>query len=38
MEAANLESPFSIEEVLVVLTNMNGDKTLGPDGFSAAFW
>ena len=38
MEAASLELPFSTEEVLAVLRAMNGDKALGPDGFTIAFW
>ena len=33
-----LETPFSEEEVFGALLNLNGDKTLGLDGFSMAFW
>ena len=36
--ATKLEDPFSIEEVFVALSNLNGDKAPGPDGFSIAFW
>ena len=37
-EAAKLEGIFTEEEVLAALKDMNGDKALGPDGFTAAFW
>ena len=37
-DAAMLETPFSEEEVFGALSNLNGDKTLGLDGFSMAFW
>ncbi|RVW40573.1 LINE-1 retrotransposable element ORF2 protein [Vitis vinifera] len=37
-EAEMLETPFSEEEVLTALMEMNGDKAPGPDGFSVFFW
>ena len=37
-EAANLEGIFTEEEVLEALMDMNGDKALGPNGFTVAFW
>ena len=37
-EAANLEGIFTEEEVLVALKDLNGDKALGPDGFTVVFW
>ena len=37
-EAEMLETPFSEEEVLTALMEMNGDKASGPDGFSVFFW
>ena len=37
-EAARLEEMFSVEEVSSALSELNGDKALGPDGFSLAFW
>ena len=33
-----MELPFTTEEVLYALTDMNGDKAPGPDGFTIAFW
>lgn len=33
-----LLKPVSEEEVLVALTSIHGDKSLGPDGFPAAFY
>ena len=36
VEAANLEEPFTEEEVKAVLTEINGDKAPGPDGFTTA--
>ena len=33
-----LEAFFSKEEVVGALSDLNGDKALGPDGFSMAFW
>ena len=38
MDVTSLGSPFSTEEVLVALSNMNGDKAPSPNGFTAAFW
>ena len=37
-ETARLEEMFSVEEVSSALSELNGDKALGPDGFSLAFW
>ena len=37
-EAENLEIPFSKNEIQLALMEMNGDKALGPDGFTMAFW
>ncbi|RVW73916.1 hypothetical protein CK203_056319 [Vitis vinifera] len=37
-EAARLEEAFTEEEVFSTLSNMNGDKAPGPDGFSLSFW
>ncbi|KAJ9686325.1 hypothetical protein PVL29_015292 [Vitis rotundifolia] len=37
-EAGILELPFSEEEILMALRDMNGDKAPGPDGFTMAFW
>ncbi|RVW30279.1 hypothetical protein CK203_098824 [Vitis vinifera] len=37
-EADILELPFMEEEVHSALMDMNGDKALGPDGFTGAFW
>ena len=37
-EAARLEEMFSMEEVYLAISELNGDKALGPDGFSIAFW
>ena len=33
-----LEKAFTEEEVFEAITNMNGDKSPGPDGFSLAFF
>ena len=33
-----LEAPFSEEEVFGALSDLNGDKAPGPDGFTMAFW
>ena len=30
--------PFTEEEIYAALMDMNGDKALGPDGFTVAFW
>ena len=38
MDAGALEVPFSEEEVYGALLGCSGDKALGPDGFSMAFW
>ncbi|RVX19221.1 hypothetical protein CK203_008528 [Vitis vinifera] len=37
-EAEVLELPFTEEEIHSALMEMNGDKALGPDGFTVAFW
>ena len=37
-EASKLENPFTMEEVFTALSNLNGDKAPGPDGFTMAFW
>ncbi|RVW97660.1 Exocyst complex component SEC8 [Vitis vinifera] len=37
-EAENLEVPFSEEEIHSALLELNGDKALGPDGFTVGFW
>ncbi|RVW31016.1 LINE-1 retrotransposable element ORF2 protein [Vitis vinifera] len=37
-EAEDLEMPFSEEEIHFALMEMRGDKALGPDGFTVAFW
>ena len=37
-EAARLEESFSVDEVFSALSDLNGDKAPGPDGFSLAFW
>ena len=36
--AAKLEDPFIVEEVFTALSDLNGDKAPGLDGFSIAFW
>ncbi|RVW34945.1 Transposon TX1 uncharacterized 149 kDa protein [Vitis vinifera] len=36
-EAARLEKMFSLEEVYLALSELNGDKAPGPDGFPIAF-
>ncbi|RVW30380.1 Transposon TX1 uncharacterized 149 kDa protein [Vitis vinifera] len=36
-EAARLEEMFSVEEVYLALSELNGDKAPGPDGFPIAF-
>ena len=35
--ATRLEDPFTMEEVFTALSNLNGDKAPGLDGFSIAF-
>ena len=37
-DAARLEEVFSEEEVLKALSDLNGDKAPGPDGFPLRFW
>jgi hypothetical protein len=37
-DCAALDRPFSEDEVVGVVHNMAGDKALGPDGFSMAFF
>ncbi|RVX19039.1 Transposon TX1 uncharacterized 149 kDa protein [Vitis vinifera] len=37
-DAARLEEIFSEEEVLKALSDLNGDKAPGPDGFPIRFW
>ena len=37
-EAARMEEMFYVEEVFLALSELNGDKALGPDGFPLAFW
>ena len=37
-EAARLEIPFTVDEVFIALSNLNGDKAPGPDDFTLAFW
>ena len=36
--ADSLEVPFTVEEVFAALSDLNGDKAPGPDGFPIAFW
>ena len=37
-DAGKLEEPFREEELFIALSELNGDKALGPDDFSLAFW
>ena len=37
-KAARLEEMFSLEEVYLALSELNGDKAPEPDGFPIAFW
>ncbi|RVW39400.1 hypothetical protein CK203_099500 [Vitis vinifera] len=37
-EVENLERPFTEDEIHVALMEMNGDKALGSNGFTMAFW
>ena len=37
-EAARLEESLSVDEVFSALSDLNGDKAPGPEGFSLAFW
>ena len=36
--ATKTKEPFTEEEVFAALSELNGDKAPGPDGFSMAFW
>ena len=36
-EAARLEEMFSMEEVYLAISELNGDKAPGPNGFALAF-
>ena len=38
VEAEGLEQPFTEEEIHAALMGMNGDKALGSNGFTMAFW
>ena len=38
IDSKALEIPISEEEVLATLSSLRGDKALGSDGFSLAFW
>ena len=33
-----MEVPFTIEEVFTTLSNLNGDKAPGSDGYTMDFW
>ena len=35
-EVTRLEIPFTIDEVFIALSNLNGDKAPSPDGFTLA--
>lgn len=37
-DATKLKEPFLENEVFNACSNLNGDKTLAPNGFSMAFW
>ena len=37
-EAARLDEMFSLKEVYLALSELNGDKAPGPDGFPITFW
>ena len=37
-EATTLEVPFTEDEVKDALNELNGDKALGPDGYTIVFW
>ena len=37
-EAESLEIPFTENEIYSALMEMNGDKALGPNGFTVVFW
>ena len=38
VEAERLETLFIVDEVFTALSNLNGDKAPGPNGFILAFW
>ena len=38
LDNESLEGHFSEEEVTKALSDLGGDKVLGPDGFTLAFW
>ena len=38
IEAPRLELPFTEEEVFIALSDLNGDKVPGPNGFTIALW
>ena len=38
LDATKLVKPFLKEEVFKALLDLNGDKALGSNGFSMAFW
>ena len=38
LQATGLELSYKTKEVLVALRDINGDKALGSDGFTIAFW
>ena len=33
-----LEDRFTEDEIFVLVSSLNGDKALGPNGFPLAFW
>ena len=37
-EVVSLELPFTEEEVVSALRELNGEKASGPDGYTTAFW
>ena len=37
VEAERLETPFTVDKVFTTLSNLNGDKAPGPDGYTLAF-
>ena len=36
-DASKMEDPFTVEKVFTALSNLNGNKAQGPDGFTLAF-
>ena len=38
VEVERLETPFTVDEVFIALSNLNGNKAPGPDGYMLAFW